>query len=86
MSEVIKVLANAVTITANANVGLARFVRVLNGDANLALITVSDTVANSQIGTYVLGVGAEVTIQKARTDVISSNNSSTYGVKVTSSI
>jgi hypothetical protein len=86
MSEIIKILANTVTITANTDLGSARLVRVVNLDANAALLTVSDTVGNTQIGTDVLAPGREVTLQKKKTDVVSSNNSSTFGVHVTSSI
>ena len=86
MTAVVKILANTVQITANTDLGSARLVRVLNTNANVALLTVSDPISNTQLGTYLVGAGDEVVVQKARAHLLSSNGSATYGVSITSSI
>jgi hypothetical protein len=80
---IIKILANTVTITSNTTVGKARLVCVSNIGSNIALITLSDPVADVQIGNYNLGAGNEVYLQKAPGHFLSSNSAaSVVGVAV----
>jgi hypothetical protein len=78
MTQIVKVLANtAVLGAANTDVGRHRLVRVLNTGNTVALVTLSDTNANSQIGSYAIAPGFDVVIQKEFDNVLSSNNAAT---------
>jgi len=59
---------------ANTNLSGAKLVRLLNTDAAVAMVTVSDSVTNVQIGSIPLQIGAEITLEKHNTDVLSCNN------------
>jgi hypothetical protein len=86
MTQIVKLLANTAAIgTSNTSVGNARLVRVLNTVNTAALITLFSTLANTQIGTYVLNPLTEVVIQKKGSEVLTSNNAATVlGVPVAS--
>jgi hypothetical protein len=78
MTQVVKVLANTEVLgAANTDVGRHKLVRILNTANTVALITVSDTVANSTIGTYALAPLEDVVIIKEFDYVVSSNNAAT---------
>jgi hypothetical protein len=76
MVRTIKVLANTVTIgTSNTDVGKARVLRLLNANTSASrLITISDPVANAQVGSLQLLPNSEATIEKRSTYVIAAND------------
>ena len=75
MSEVYKVLANTIPIgTSNNTLNSARMLRIINADTVPALITVYDTVANTQLGTLIMVKDEVITLSKKKTDAITSNN------------
>ncbi len=75
MTSTIKLLANSQAITTtNNSIGSAKLVRIVNTDTATALITLFDTVANTQLGTITVGPSQELFLQKAKTDAIVSNN------------
>ena len=76
MSDVIKLLATSQTISTNTALSNARLVRVTNISANLALVTLSDPIANVVVGTCYLPGGRIVAIQKAAKETLSSNSAS----------
>lgn len=75
MAEVIKVLANTVPIgTSNNLVSSARMLRILNIDTVAAMVTVFDTVANTQLGTIPIAPNGIIYLSKKKTDAVTSNN------------
>lgn len=74
MVGIIKVLANTVTVnTSNTSVG-SHLVRLLNTDTVFGLITIFDTIANSQIGTFQMVPNEVVYLQLRNGQVITGNN------------
>jgi hypothetical protein len=76
MSEITKLLSNTVTIStsndANGSVFSAKLVRVLA--LSPLLITLHDTVANSQIGSVVMSGNSVMHIKKNSTDILVAND------------
>jgi imidazolonepropionase-like amidohydrolase len=78
MTQIVKALANTAAIgTSNTSVANTRLVRVLNVANTPALLTISNLTANAQVGSYVVGAGAEIVIRKKRDDVLFPNNAAT---------
>ena len=84
MTEVVKLLANTIVLgAANNNINNAKLVRVLNSGTTPGLITQFDTVASVQLGTVVVGANTVIAIEKANTDVLTSNHASAiFAVKI----
>ncbi len=73
MTSVVKILANTITLTTSANTVFgAKCVRVRS--LSPILITQFDSLS-TQIGSVVLRGNTEITIQKASTDTLTSNDS-----------
>jgi hypothetical protein len=83
-TAIIKPAANSVTIgTTNTAIGYS-FVRLVNSDTtNMALITLFDTLANTQAATVHMLPNSELIIEKARSDALTANLSNkVYGCAV----
>jgi hypothetical protein len=84
MTVIMKVLANTIAIGTANTIGSAKLVRIVNTDTVAAMITIYDTVANTQVGTIPVMPNGEVYLTKKKTDALTSNNATlTLATQVT---
>jgi hypothetical protein len=81
MRDILKVQGVEAAIGTANTVGDASFVRILNKDAGLSLVTIQNIAANTAT-TLTLGSGKDVFIAKAPVDLVSANNSNVVAVGV----
>jgi hypothetical protein len=58
---------------ANARFIAVPLVRLFNSDSATSLITIYDTAANTQVGNFYLGAGAEVVLELPANNAITAN-------------
>lgn len=75
MASTIKLLANSANVTTTNTTSVAKNLYIVNTDTVPALITVFDTVANTQYASIIIAAGGNFILRKAVTDVFTANNS-----------
>jgi hypothetical protein len=82
MTGVVRPLGNTVTLDSSNNaISGAKVVRILNGTGGLALITLSDPVTNTVVGSVQLLAGTDACIEKRSNYLLKSDQAS--GVSAT---
>ena len=74
VSGIIKVAGNTVAVNTTNTAVSYKLVRILNTDTVPTLITVFDTVSNTQVGTFQIAPNADIVLEKRVTDVLTCNN------------